>query len=56
MINSIQGIVTKVQTTADECVRITIDIDSHFVQDINIIKWKNSMVKMELVEDKPVGK
>lgn len=47
----ITGQCVKVQTTADECVRITVDIDTRWLKDVNIIAWKNNMIEMELVED-----
>jgi hypothetical protein len=41
----VKGQVVKVQTTADECVRIVIDIDTSLIpEDVNVLKWKNSMV------------
>lgn len=48
----VKGQVVKVQTTADECVRLTIDIDTSLIPDeINILKWKNSMVFIEKSEE-----
>jgi hypothetical protein len=42
---NVKGQVVKVQTTADECIRITIDIDTAFIpEDVNVLKWKNNMV------------
>lgn len=46
------GQVVKVQTTADECIRLTIDIDSHYASDINFIKWKNEMLELKLTASK----
>jgi hypothetical protein len=41
----ITGQVVKVQTTADECIRLTVDIDTSLIpDDVNILKWKNNMV------------
>jgi hypothetical protein len=41
----VQGQVVKVQTTADECVRVTIDVDISLIpEDVNVLKWKNTMV------------
>jgi hypothetical protein len=41
----VKGQVVKVQTTADECVRIVIDIDASLIpESVNVLKWKNSMV------------
>jgi hypothetical protein len=43
--DKVTGQVVKVQTTADECVRITIDIDTSLIPDgVNVVKWKNNMV------------
>jgi len=45
------GQVVKVQTTADECVRITIDIDSLLIPEgVNVLKWKNNMVFIQVIE------
>ena len=43
---TLTGQVVKVQTTADECIRLTIDIDSQFVGEVNVLKWKNEMVEI----------
>lgn len=49
----IRGQVVKVATTVDECVRITIDIENQFIPDgVNILRWKNNMVKIQIVEAK----
>ena len=32
----IKGQIVKVQTTADECVRVTVDIDTAFAGEVNI--------------------
>ena len=45
------GQVTKVQTTADECVRLTIDCDVALVGSINVLLWKNQMAKIELEDE-----
>jgi hypothetical protein len=43
--DQVTGIVTSVKTTADECVRIAVDIDSSRVpSDVNLLGWKNNMV------------
>ena len=44
----IKGQIVKVQTTSDECVRVTVDIDAAFAGEVNILKWKNQMVNIEL--------
>lgn len=47
----VKGQVVKVTTTADECVRITIDIENQFIPEgVNILKWKNNMVNIQVVE------
>ena len=50
---TLTGQVVKVQTTADECIRLTIDIDSQFVGEVNVLKWKNEMVQIEKVPNDP---
>jgi len=50
---TLTGQVVKVQTTADECIRLTIDIDSQFVGEVNVLKWKNEMVHIEKVTHDP---
>lgn len=47
----VKGQITKVQTTADECVRLTIDCDVALVGEVNILKWKNNMVTIQLEEE-----
>jgi hypothetical protein len=43
--NIVKGLVQKVQTTLDECVRVTIDIENQYIPEgVNVLKWKNSMV------------
>jgi len=45
----VKGQVVKVQTTADECVRVTVDIDNSLIpEDVNVLKWKNNMVLIEV--------
>lgn len=48
----VKGQVVKVQTTADECVRVTIDIDTSLIpEDVNVLKWKNNMVFIRVSEE-----
>jgi hypothetical protein len=47
---TVKGQITKVQTTADECVRLTIDCDVALIGNVNVLQWKNQMVKIELEE------
>jgi hypothetical protein len=48
----IKGQVVKVQTTADECVRLTVDIDVSLIpEDVNVLKLKNNMVVIEQSEE-----
>lgn len=48
----VKGQVVKVQTTADECVRITIDIDTSLIpEDVNVLKFKNNMVFIQISEE-----
>ena len=45
----INGQVTKISTTADQCVRITVDIDEAAIpENINLIRWKNETVILSL--------
>ncbi len=46
----LQGLVVKIATTADECIRITIDTDSKAVPEgINVLQWKNQVVAVALI-------
>ncbi len=46
------GQVVKVQTTADECIRVTVDIDSEAIpESVNVLSWKNRMVVVAVVPD-----
>lgn len=48
----IKGQVVKVQTTADECIRLTIDVDTSLIpEDVNVLKLKNNMVIIEQSEE-----
>lgn len=47
----VQGQVVKVQTTADECVRITVDIDTSLIPEgVNVLKFKNNMVFVQMCD------
>lgn len=49
----ITGQVVKVQTTVDECVRVTVDIDTSLIpENVNVLKWKNNMVLILMGEAK----
>lgn len=48
----IKGQVVKVQTTADECVRLTIDVETSFIpENVNVLKLKNKMVFIQPEEN-----
>lgn len=47
----VTGQVVKVQTTKDQCVRLTVDVDKAFVGSVNIITWQDQMVKIQLEEE-----
>jgi hypothetical protein len=47
-----QGQVVKVATTADRCVRLTIDIDEAYAEGINFFEWVNNMVALQLEGNK----
>lgn len=45
----IKGQVTKIATTKDQCIRLTIDIEKSFVPaSVNLIKWQDNMVNIQL--------
>ena len=48
---NIQGIVTKITTTKDQCVRLTIDIDKAYAEGTNLLTWQDSMVAIGLMEE-----
>jgi hypothetical protein len=48
---NVKGIVTKVQTTKDQCVRVTVDIDKAFAEGVNLIAWQDGMVSIKLAEE-----
>lgn len=48
----IKGQVVKVQTTKDQCIRLTIDVEKAFIGDVNVIAWQDNMVKIKLEEEK----
>ena len=51
MRKKLRGQVVRVTTTMDECIRVTVDIDSGLVPAaLNIIGWKNNMVDLSLAE------
>jgi urease accessory protein UreE len=42
---AVKGQVVKVATTADECVRVTVDLETSSIPEgVNVLKWKNNMV------------
>ncbi len=45
-----QGIVTKVATTKDQCVRLTIDIDKAYAEKVNLLKWQDQSVTLQCDE------
>ena len=48
----VTGQVVKVQTTADECIRITVDVDLALVPEgVNMLKWKNNMISMQVNDE-----
>lgn len=43
-----KGIVTKITTTKDQCVRLTVDIDKSFIpEEVNILKWQDQEVVLQ---------
>lgn len=46
-----KGIVTKIATTKDQCVRLTVDIDKSFIpENVNILKWQDQEVVLQSEE------
>jgi len=45
-----QGIVTKVTTTKDQCVRLTIDVDKAYADKVNLLKWQDQAVSLQCDE------
>ena len=44
-----KGIVTKISTTKDQCVRLTVDIDKSFIpENVNILKWQDQEVTLQV--------
>lgn len=46
-----KGQVVKVQTTKDQCVRLTIDIDKNFAGETNLLAWQDEMVTLQKEEE-----
>ena len=47
-----KGIVTKISTTKDQCVRLTVDIDKSFIpENVNILKWQDQEVTIQAEGD-----
>jgi hypothetical protein len=43
-----KGIVTKIATTKDQCVRLTVDIDKAFIpENVNILKWQDEEITIQ---------
>ncbi len=49
MEEKVKGQIVKIQTTADQCVRIVVDIPNELAP-ADIIKWLNSTVSIQIVE------
>ena len=45
-----QGIVTKISTTKDQCVRLVIDIDKAYAEKVNLLKWQDQAVSLQCDE------
>lgn len=45
MEEKVKGQIAKISTTADQCIRLVIDIPNE-IAPVNIIKWLNSMVEL----------
>ena len=46
-----KGILTKVTTTKDQCVRVTIDIDKAYAETVNLLKWQDQEVALQCEVD-----
>ena len=47
-----KGIVTKISTTKDQCVRLIIDIDKAYIpENVNILKWQDQEVTIQAEGD-----
>ena len=52
MMEITKGIVTKISTTKDQCVRLTIDIDKAYIpENVNILKWQDQEVTIQAEGD-----
>jgi hypothetical protein len=49
--NIIKGQVVRITTMADETIRIIVDCDVALVEGVNILKWKNNMVFVQVIEE-----
>ena len=49
------GQVTKVQTTKDQCIRLTIDVEKSFAGNTNLLTWQDTMVVVRDVAEIPAG-
>jgi hypothetical protein len=46
----VKGICTKISTTKDQCIRITIDIDKMYAAQTDLLSWQDEMIEMECLE------
>ena len=47
-----KGIVMKISTTKDQCVRLTVDIDKTYIpENVNILKWQDQEVTIQAEGD-----
>jgi hypothetical protein len=47
----IKAIVVKVQTTKDQCTRVTVDADKLYTEGINLLAWQDKEVTIILKEE-----
>ena len=47
----VKGICTKITTTKDQCVRITIDVDKAFAEGKDLLSWQDEMIEMECLDN-----
>ena len=51
----VKGIVTKISTTKDQCIRLVIDIDKAYAVGQNLLEWQDDEVLIELEAEKDKG-
>jgi hypothetical protein len=47
----VKGIVTKVTTTKDQCINVTVSVDKQFAEGINLLSWQDGTVYLTPEEE-----